>query len=136
MKLMISLATRGRPQQVVETIRKSMANWRHPNTMMQVQTDLDDEATFVMLRRGDSMGVFQLEGGPMRSLMRSLAPTTFDDVAALAKQKNAATFSGTDLDSFLKIPEVGARLRTRQDPARILAYYKGKLIAAGLVRVS
>ncbi len=44
---------------------------------------LDDEATFAMLRRGDSMGVFQLEGGPMRSLMRSLAPTSFDDVAAL-----------------------------------------------------
>ncbi len=44
---------------------------------------LDDEPTFEMLRRGDSMGVFQLEGGPMRSLMRSLAPTTFDDVAAL-----------------------------------------------------
>ena len=44
---------------------------------------LDDEPTFVMLRRGDSMGVFQLEGGPMRSLMRSLAPTTFDDIAAL-----------------------------------------------------
>ncbi len=44
---------------------------------------LDDEATFEMLRRGDSIGVFQLEGGPMRSLMRSLAPTSFDDVAAL-----------------------------------------------------
>jgi len=44
---------------------------------------LDDEPTFVMLRKGDSMGVFQLEGGPMRSLMRSLAPTTFDDIAAL-----------------------------------------------------
>ena len=36
-----------------------------------------------MLCRGDSIGVFQLEGGPMRSLMRSLAPTSFDDVAAL-----------------------------------------------------
>src|ERR1051325_5251790 len=36
-----------------------------------------------MLRRGDSIGVFQLEGGPMRTLMRSLAPTSFDDVAAL-----------------------------------------------------
>jgi DNA polymerase-3 subunit alpha len=47
------------------------------------QVPLDDEATFEMLRRGDSVGVFQLEGGPMRSLMRSLAPTTFDDVAAL-----------------------------------------------------
>ncbi len=44
---------------------------------------LDDAATFEMLRRGDSVGVFQLEGGPMRSLMRSLAPTSFDDVAAL-----------------------------------------------------
>ncbi|MBF6556076.1 MAG: DNA polymerase III subunit alpha [Acidimicrobiales bacterium] len=45
--------------------------------------DLDDPATFAMLCKGDSMGVFQLEGGPMRSLMRSLAPTSFDDVAAL-----------------------------------------------------
>ena len=44
---------------------------------------LDDERTFAMLRSGDSIGVFQLEGGPMRSLMRSLAPTSFDDVAAL-----------------------------------------------------
>ncbi|HET6795312.1 MAG TPA: DNA polymerase III subunit alpha [Acidimicrobiales bacterium] len=44
---------------------------------------LDDEDTLAMLRRGDSIGVFQLEGGPMRALMRSLAPTSFDDVAAL-----------------------------------------------------
>src|SRR5271166_6054689 len=45
--------------------------------------DLDDDATLAMLRRGDSVGVFQLEGGPMRALMRSLAPSSFDDVAAL-----------------------------------------------------
>ncbi len=44
---------------------------------------LDDEKTFDMLRAGDSIGVFQLEGGPMRSLMRSLAPTTFEDICAL-----------------------------------------------------
>ena len=44
---------------------------------------LDDEETLAMLRRGDSVGVFQLEGGPMRALMRSLAPTSFQDVAAL-----------------------------------------------------
>jgi DNA polymerase-3 subunit alpha len=44
---------------------------------------LDDDTTLEMLRRGDSVGVFQLEGGPMRSLMRSLSPTNFDDVAAL-----------------------------------------------------
>ena len=44
---------------------------------------LDDEATLALLRRGESVGVFQLEGGPMRTLMRALAPTSFDDVAAL-----------------------------------------------------
>ena len=44
---------------------------------------LDDDLTLQLLRNGDSIGVFQLEGGPMRALMRSLAPTSFEDVAAL-----------------------------------------------------
>ncbi|MEJ5254472.1 MAG: DNA polymerase III subunit alpha [Acidimicrobiales bacterium] len=44
---------------------------------------LDDEATFELLKRGDSIGVFQLEGGPMRALMRALAPDCFEDIAAL-----------------------------------------------------
>ena len=44
---------------------------------------LDDAKTFELLRAGDSIGVFQLEGGPMRALMRSLAPDSFEDVAAL-----------------------------------------------------
>src|SRR4029453_18841198 len=44
---------------------------------------LDDPPPYELLKRADSVGVFQLEGGPMRSLMRSLAPTTFEDVAAL-----------------------------------------------------
>ncbi|HEY3143579.1 MAG TPA: DNA polymerase III subunit alpha [Acidimicrobiales bacterium] len=44
---------------------------------------LDDPPTFELLQRAESVGVFQLEGGPMRALMRSLAPTCFEDVAAL-----------------------------------------------------
>ncbi len=44
---------------------------------------LDDDKTLAMLRRGESIGVFQLEGTQMRALMRALAPTSFDDVAAL-----------------------------------------------------
>ncbi|NLD78365.1 MAG: DNA polymerase III subunit alpha, partial [Acidimicrobiales bacterium] len=44
---------------------------------------LNDEKTLEMLCRGDSIGVFQLEGGAMRALMRSLAPDSFEDVAAL-----------------------------------------------------
>ncbi len=44
---------------------------------------LDDQPTYDLLARGDSIGVFQLESTPMRALMRSLAPTEFEDVAAL-----------------------------------------------------
>jgi len=44
---------------------------------------LDDAKVFEMLQAGDSIGVFQLEGGPMRALMRSLAPTCFEDIGAL-----------------------------------------------------
>src|SRR5690606_32169791 len=44
---------------------------------------LDDERTLALLCRGEGIGVFQLEGLPMRALMRSLAPSSFDDVAAL-----------------------------------------------------
>jgi len=44
---------------------------------------LDDAKTLELLQRGSGIGVFQLEGGPMRSLMRTLRPTTFEDVAAL-----------------------------------------------------
>ena len=45
--------------------------------------DLYDTPTFKLLARGDSIGVFQLESSPMRASMRSLAATTFEDVAAL-----------------------------------------------------
>jgi len=45
--------------------------------------DLTDETTLEMLRRAESIGVFQLEGAAMRQTLRALAPTSFDDVAAL-----------------------------------------------------
>jgi DNA polymerase III subunit alpha len=47
------------------------------------QVPLDDPATYDLLSRGDSLGVFQLDGGPMRSLMRLMRPSSFDDVCAL-----------------------------------------------------
>ncbi len=44
---------------------------------------IDDQDVLAMLRRGESIGLFQLESPNMRALMRRLAPTSFDDVAAL-----------------------------------------------------
>jgi len=44
---------------------------------------LDDPKVFDMLKLGNSIGIFQLEGDKMRQLMKRLAPTSFDDIAAL-----------------------------------------------------
>jgi DNA polymerase-3 subunit alpha len=44
---------------------------------------LDDPRTYELLARGDTLGVFQLDGGPMRALLRAMAPTRFDDIAAV-----------------------------------------------------
>ncbi len=44
---------------------------------------LDDPETFALLQSGNTVGVFQLEGNAMRSLIRSLRPDSFNDVIAL-----------------------------------------------------
>ena len=45
--------------------------------------DLEDEKTFELLQNAQTIGVFQLEGAQMRSLIKSLKPTAFEDVSAL-----------------------------------------------------
>ena len=44
---------------------------------------LDNPKTFELLARGDTLGVFQLDGGPMRALLRSMAPDSFADISAV-----------------------------------------------------
>jgi DNA polymerase III subunit alpha len=44
---------------------------------------LDDQATFELLGRGDTIGIFQLESPPMRALLKSMRPTSFEDVSAV-----------------------------------------------------
>ncbi|MFF0591450.1 DNA polymerase III subunit alpha [Streptomyces sp. NPDC003781] len=43
---------------------------------------LDDRKTFELLGRGDTFGVFQLDGGGMRALLKLMEPTRFEDIAA------------------------------------------------------
>ncbi|HEX5905462.1 MAG TPA: DNA polymerase III subunit alpha, partial [Propionibacteriaceae bacterium] len=44
---------------------------------------LDDAATYALLGRGETLGVFQLDGGPMRSLLRLMRPDNFEDISAV-----------------------------------------------------
>ncbi len=45
--------------------------------------ELADAKTFELLGRGDTLGVFQLDGGPMRALLRQMAPDSFEDISAV-----------------------------------------------------
>ena len=44
---------------------------------------LDDKATYELLSRGDTLGVFQLDSDGMRSLLKTLKPSNFNDISAL-----------------------------------------------------
>ncbi len=43
---------------------------------------LDDKATYEMLARGDTAGVFQFEGAGMRDVLRQMRPTRLEDLIA------------------------------------------------------
>ena len=44
---------------------------------------LDDAPTFELLSKGETLGVFQLDGGPMRSLLKQMSPDSFEDISAV-----------------------------------------------------
>ena len=44
---------------------------------------LDDEKTYELLGRGDTIGVFQLESAGMRDVLRKMKPDKFEDIIAL-----------------------------------------------------
>ncbi|MBN9744007.1 DNA polymerase III subunit alpha [Amycolatopsis sp. A1MSW2902] len=43
----------------------------------------DDPEAYKLLGRGDTLGVFQLDGGAMRDLLRRMQPTGFEDIIAV-----------------------------------------------------
>lgn len=44
---------------------------------------LDDPKAYELLGRGDTLGVFQLDGSAMRDLLRRMQPTEFNDIVAV-----------------------------------------------------
>ncbi len=52
-------------------------------TVVLEDLTLDDAATYELMARGDTLGVFQLDGAPMRALLRSMQPDGFEDISAV-----------------------------------------------------
>ena len=64
----------------------ALENIRQNRGVEVVLEDLDldsDEKTFELLSRGDTLGVFQLDGDSMRQLLRQLKPTEFEHISAV-----------------------------------------------------
>lgn len=47
------------------------------------QVPLNDKKTYELLGRGDTLGVFQLDGSALRDLLRLMKPDNFEDVSAV-----------------------------------------------------
>ncbi|MBK9725362.1 MAG: DNA polymerase III subunit alpha [Candidatus Lutibacillus vidarii] len=48
----------------------------------ELSQDPSDAAVYELLQRGDTLGVFQLDGGGMRTLLRQMQPDNFEDISA------------------------------------------------------
>jgi DNA polymerase III subunit alpha len=66
---------------VIETARELIA--RKGIRIDPAKLSLDDAVTFELLQRGDTIGVFQLEGQGMRDALRKLKPDRFEDIIAI-----------------------------------------------------
>jgi DNA polymerase-3 subunit alpha len=63
---------------------------------------MEDTATFELLSRGDTTGVFQLESSGMRSLLTRLKPNCFEDVIALVALYRPGPLESGMVDDFVK----------------------------------
>src|SRR6516164_9053134 len=66
---------------VIETARELIA--RRGIAIDPSKLPLDDPAAYALLQRGDTVGVFQLEGQGMRDALRKLRPDRFEDIIAI-----------------------------------------------------
>jgi DNA polymerase III subunit alpha len=66
---------------VIETARELIG--RRGIELDAAKLPLDDPAAYALLQRGDTVGVFQLEGQGMRDALRKLKPDRFEDIIAI-----------------------------------------------------
>ncbi len=75
---------------------------RHGARLDLESLPLDDAATYALASHADTMGVFQLESGGMRDLLRKIKASEFEDlIAVLALYRPGPIGSGM-LDEFMK----------------------------------
>ncbi len=66
-----------------ETLRLIKQNRNQEIDLNKIGEDLNDVKTFELLARGETLGVFQLDSPPMRSLLKLMEPDQFEDISAV-----------------------------------------------------
>ena len=64
-----------------DALENIVANGKAPVVLEDLT--LDDPKAFELLGSGDTLGVFQLDGGGMRTLLRLMRPDNFEDISAV-----------------------------------------------------
>ncbi|NMC19277.1 MAG: DNA polymerase III subunit alpha [Thermogutta sp.] len=64
---------------------------------------LDDPATFELLRRGETKGVFQLESGGIRELLQRMKPDDIRDIIAVNALYRPGPLEGGMVDDYLQV---------------------------------
>ena len=65
-----------------DAIANIAANRGETIDLDELSHHLDDPRTYELLRSGETLGVFQLDGGGMRTLLRLMQPDSFEDISA------------------------------------------------------
>jgi len=63
---------------------------------------LDDKKTYELLTKGETVGVFQLESGGMRDLLRKIKPEKFEDIIAILALYRPGPLGSGMVDEFIK----------------------------------
>jgi DNA polymerase-3 subunit alpha len=63
---------------------------------------MDDKLTFEMLKKGDTMGVFQLESSGMRQLLKKLSPDSFQDIIAVLALYRPGPLGSGMVDQYIE----------------------------------
>lgn len=66
------------------------------------QIDDNDSATFEMMSRGETLGVFQLESSGLRTVIKELKPSCLEDVIALVALYRPGPLNSGMVDDFIK----------------------------------
>ena len=66
-----------------DALRNIVTNRGETIDLDALSKDPTDPATYALLSRGDTLGVFQFDGGPMRALLRLMRPDSFEHISAV-----------------------------------------------------